>query len=239
MKYVIGIIAAILILMVAGCTAPTCYPPNKILGNKCCLDEDNNDVCDYEEQMPAVHEEESATEEPEPEEAEMTEEQEEPQIQQVKMPEAVEPAMPRTLELGKQQIRLGEPRKYLEINKLTAYRTSTDKGMMDDAVITVRNIGQKDLNAIVELFFEGARIEEYEAKVKKEYTIPTLKPGEKYVMKQSLGIRFAEIAETKTMTLSVYEKYIAPRKDLETLEKRFVPKDLFESMEIYTYGLPD
>ncbi|MBU2560697.1 MAG: hypothetical protein KKD17_00205 [Nanoarchaeota archaeon] len=234
MKYVIGIIAAILILMIAGCSAPTCYPPNKILGNKCCLDEDSNDVCDYEEQKPAVQEEEQVAE---PEQAEMTEE--EPQIQQVEVPKVVEPAMPRTLELGKQQIRLGEPRKYLEINKMSAHRTSTDKGLMDYAVITVRNIGQKELDSVVELFFEGARVEEHSTRVKKEYTIPTLKPGEKYVMNQSLGIRFAEINKTKKMTLTAYDKYSAPRKDLETLKKEFVPQDLFESMEIFTYGLPD
>lgn len=233
MKYVIGILAAILILMIAGCSAPTCYPPNKILGNNCCLDEDGNDVCDYEE----TAEEEPEVVEEAPEEVEL--EEEEPQIQQVEMPKTVEPAVPRTLQVGKQDIKLGEPRKYLEINKMTAYRTSRDKGIMDYMIFTVRNIGQAPMSSEVELLFEGARVEDHSTKVKKAYTVPELKPGEKYVFNQSLGIRYAEIDKTKKMTMTLYPRFVAPRDAIDTLKKEFVPQDLFETMEIFTYGLPE
>jgi hypothetical protein len=165
------------------------------------------------------------------------EEEEEPQIQEVEMPE---PAPIQTgLVEGKQDMRLGESREYLQINKLSAFRTSVDKGLMDYMIFTVRNPGNKDLNGVVELFFEGARVNERETRVKKEYTIPTLEPGEKYVLKQSLGIRFAGINKTKTMTMSVYDKYIAPREDLGKVKKEFIPTDYMESMEIFYYGLPE
>jgi len=240
-KILIFAIVALSMVLLAGCAAPTCYPPNKILGNKCCIDDDDNDVCDYEEGAVA---DKTVVEDTEADDGEGDDAyepsapvKEEPQIQKIKAPE---PAPIKTsIELGKQEIKLGEPRKYLEINQLSAYRTSRDKGMMDYLVLTVRNIGDSTLNAEVELLFEGARIEEHATRVKKEYTIPALKPGEKYVMNTSLGIRFGEIEKEKKMTLSVYEKYTAPKKDLQVLVKDFIPTDYMESMEIYTYGLPD
>ena len=79
-------------------------------------------------------------------------------------------------------------------------------------VYTVRNIGQADLNPIVELLLEGARLEGYQVRVLKEYTIPTLKPGEKIVLNQSLGIYFADINKTKLLTLAIYEKFKAGKK---------------------------
>jgi hypothetical protein len=122
---------------------------------------------------------------------------------------------------------------------MSAFRTSRDKGLMDWMVFTVRNIGETNLNPVVELLFEGARVEEYTARVKKEYILQPLKPGEKIVINQSMGIRFAEINKTKEMTLSVYERFSAPREDIEVLEKAFVPTDYMESMEVYTYGPPE
>jgi hypothetical protein len=238
------ICVAMLLLLLGGCAAPTCYPPNKIIGSSCCLDADDNGVCDLdeevseeediaEEEVEEVEEEVEVAEE-EPEEVEM---EEEPQIQDVEMPEP-EPIVT-GLQLGKQDMKLGEQRDYLQINKLSAYRTSRDKGIMNYMVFTVRNVGQTKLNPIVDLMFEGARVEEHEARVIKEYVIQPLEPGEKMVINQSLGIRFSEIEETKKITLRVYEKYIAPREDLEVLNKEFIPTDYMDSMEIYTYGLPD
>ncbi len=239
MKAAISIIICILIMMVAGCEAPTCYPPNKIIGNKCCLDENHNEICDYEEETLAEEAEEEIEEQAEmvEDELEDAEEREEPQIQQVEMPEPA--PIPTGLVEGKQDMRPGESRDYLTLHKMSAFRTSRDKGMMDYMVITVRNPSQKKLNAIVELFFEGARLNEYETRVKKEYTIPELDPGEKYVLNQSLGIRFAKINESKSMTLKVYEKYVAPREDLGEVKRTFVPTDYMESMDIYYYGRPE
>jgi hypothetical protein len=231
-RLLIGILL-ILALLAAGCSAPTCYPPNKILDNKCCLDDDSNKVCDYEEGKMATQPEAPA-EVP----AEVApEETPEPQITKVKLPEPAK--IPTGLQLGKQEIKLGEPRKYLEINQLSSFKTSNDRGLMDYMVYTVRNIDQKDLTLVVELMFEGARVEEYTARVKKEYFLPVLKAGEKLVMNQSLGIRFSEVDEAKDMTLTVYERYSAPKTDLEVLKKTIVPSDYFVDDEVHTYGLPE
>jgi hypothetical protein len=242
-KMILIAILTVLALLVAGCTAPTCYPPNKIIDNKCCVDDDDNSVCDYEEQTAKKDVTQTTTTVDEEDEEDDTvvmaadEEDDEPQIQKVTAPK---PAPIKTgLQLGVQDMRLGEKRQYLEINQLSAYRTSRDKGLMDFMVLTVRNIGNKKLNAEVELYFEGARVEEHTARIKKTYTIPELEPNEKYVMNKSLGIRFDKIDQTKKMTLSVYEKFVAPKDELDVLKKEFVPTDYMESMEIFTYGLPE
>ncbi len=248
MKYLIGIILAILILMVAGCSAPTCYPPNKIIGNNCCQDANDNEVCDYDEstitdEEPAVMEEQE-TPDVEYQAAEDTE----PQIQEIEMPEPkpveapVDPLTP-----GKYQIKLGEPKEYIQINKITSYRTSRDKGMVDEITFTVRNIGSKTLNPVVDLHYDGTgvnymdeeRVPEYETQVDKEYFLQKLEPGEKLVVMKSVGIRFQGIETKKRVSVDVYERYVSPKKDLGTDKEEFVPTDLFESMKIYTYGLPE
>ena len=246
-KIYVSALLVVLILFLAGCEAPTCYPPNKILDNKCCIDDDDNDICDYEAQLAAEAEEaEKETEEQEeealeaPEEAEMEKETEEQaETLETDEPEAEPEPIQTGLVLGKQKMKFGEKKEYLEIHKLSAYRISRDKGMMDYMIYTVRNIGDKKLNPVVELYFEGARVGEQEVRVRKEYVLEPLEPGEKHVIKKSLGIRFSGIDETKEIELSVYEQFIAPRDDLKVLRKEFVPTDLFESMEIYTYGLPE
>lgn len=245
MKYIIGTLMIILLMAVAGCTAPTCYPPNKIIGNNCCQDSDDNDVCDYDEQT-EEEEEPVATVDETPEEVEM-EEEEEPQIQQVEMPEpepveAVDP-----LEPGKYEIKFGEPKQYIEINEIKTYRTSRDKGIVDEITFTVRNLGAKTLNPVVDLHYDGAgvnymdteRVPEYEIRVDKEYTLQKIEPGEKLVVKKSVGIRYQSIETRKEITLDVYERFVSPKKDLGTDSQTFVPVDLFETMEIYTYGPPE
>jgi hypothetical protein len=245
MRKIIIAIIALLLLVLAGCAAPTCYPPNKILGNKCCLDSNNNEKCDFEEGAAQTAEEtepvvkETVTEIPQ----ETTEETTEPVLPtQTERQQAVAPApKPATdeIQLGKQKMNSLDPHQYLQINKLEAYRTSTDKGMMDYMVYTVRNIGPSDLDAMVELYFEGARLEEHQIRILKEYRIPVLKAGEKIVIQQSLGIYFADINATKKITMSIYKRLEGPRKDLEVLKKEFVPKTLFPTMEIFTYGKPE
>jgi hypothetical protein len=230
-----GVILSLLILLLAGCSAPTCYPPNKILGNKCCLDEDSNSVCDYEEQGPAAPAEEA----PEETETAPAEETPEPQIQQVVTPKPAPEPVATEEEYGKMPIGLGEPKKYLTIDDMSTFKISRDKALMDYMVFTVRNIGEAPLNPVVELLVEGARVEEYTARVKKEYFLETLKPGEKLVVYQSLGIKLGDINKTKEMTMTVYERYSAPRKELETLKKQFEVTDYLVDDEIHTYGLPE
>ena len=43
MKRILPILA-ILLIFLAGCAAPKCYPPNEIIDNRCGLDENDNDV---------------------------------------------------------------------------------------------------------------------------------------------------------------------------------------------------
>jgi hypothetical protein len=234
-KLLIGILLVISLMLLAGCSAPTCYPPNKILDNKCCIDDDDNTVCDYEEGNKAKQPETPVEETPA--ETAPAEETPEPQIQKVKIPEPAQ--IPTGLQLGKQQIKMGESRKYIEINQMSTTRTSRDKGIMNFIVFTVRNTGETKLNPVVELLFEGARVEEYTARVRKEYVLQALNPGEKLVINQSMGIRFANINLTKEITMAVYERYSAPRKDLEVLKKTFIPTDYMASMEIFTFGPED
>ncbi len=246
----IGMILLVVVLMVAGCSAPTCYPPNKILDNKCCIDSDDNSVCDYEEIT--VASDDTGTEKistpvktPTKKTPTQTEtytvdddsDDKNPQIQTVDVPK---PAPIKTgYQFGVQDIKLGESQKALEINKLSAYRSSRDKAVMNWMIFTVRNRGDKDLNAIVELLFDGATVQGTVVNVKKEYNIPVLKPGEKYVLNQSLGIRVIKINETKEMELSVYEKYVSPRKNLELITKTVIPTDYMDNLEIFTFGPED
>ncbi len=240
-KICASVLLVVMIIFLAGCEAPKCYPPNKIIDNKCCIDDDSNGVCDIEE----THQEEAAQETVQEQPAV----QEEVQQPEVAEEEAVAEETPEAagLEPGKYDIRIGEPKKYLEINELKSYRTSRDKGMLDEMTFTVRNIGTQTLNPVVELFFDGSgmnyideeRVPEYDVRVGKEYTLDAIKPGEKRVIKKSLGIRFQGIDNKKTLTLTIYDRFTAPRKDLEVLKKEFVPQDLFKTMDIYTYGMPD
>ncbi len=222
-------ILAIMILALAGCNKPTCYPPNKIIGNNCCIDDNDNNECDY-------HEEQEQKEEPVKEEPVVETqpiEKEEPK------PVVTTETKPAIQTLGKSKIVLGEPKRYIEINKLSAFRTSRDKGVVDYMLFTVRNLGTKKLNPVVELLFEGARYEEHQVRIKKEYFLQPLEPGEKMVMNQSMGVYFEGINLTKKINLAVYERYAAPRDDLGTEEKAFIPMDYMDSLEIYTFGLPE
>ena len=247
------VLLIVLAILLTGCEAPVCYPPNKIIGNKCCIDDNDNGACDIEEAQEAPEEsKEQAVKEKEPvpeateEDAPEKTEKEEAPKENIELEQETEPEAT-GLEPGKYKIKIGEPKKYLEINELTAYRTSRNKGMLDEMTFTVRNIGSKTLNPVVELLFDGSgmsyieeeRVPEYDLRVGKEYMLDPIEPGEKLIVKKSLGIRFQGIDNKKKLSLTVYERYSAPREDLEIIKKEFVPQDLFESMEIYTYGLPE
>ncbi|MFH1063878.1 MAG: hypothetical protein V1729_02240 [Candidatus Woesearchaeota archaeon] len=236
MRNTICTMIAILVLLIAGCAAPTCYPPSKIIGKACCLDEDDNSVCDYEEQSAETEETVEMQAAPEEELAD------EP-AQEVKETEvAVEaPAEDTKLKyvFGKQDMILGEPRTYLEVNKMLAYRNSRDRGMFEYMIITIRNPGKTTITPTVEMIFENARIEEATSTALKEFKFDALKPGEKLVVKQNLGIKFDLINKSRSVTLSMYNRLSSPRVDLGKLEFNVVPTDYMESMEIFTYGLPE
>ena len=52
-RYFVGVVGVfvLLVMLVAGCAQTlVCAPPNSIIGSKCCLDADDNSVCDAEEE---------------------------------------------------------------------------------------------------------------------------------------------------------------------------------------------
>lgn len=219
------------ILIMSGCAAPQCYPPNEIIGNKCCMDSDGNGVCDMDEEI---------VEEPEPVAAPepVTEPEPEPQIQQVAAKQA-EPAEEEEFEYGKvMKMKIGETRQYITIDDWNFYRSSTDKGEMVWMIFTVKNIGKKTITPNVDLLFEGARTNEADTSVGKDYTIETLEPGEKITFKQSMGIRFAQIDKKKKITMRIYDRFSAPREYLYELVKEFTPSQEMDSLEIYIHGPP-
>lgn len=244
MKWKTPAIASILMLaiLIAGCAAPVCYPPNKIIGNKCCIDDNDNNVCDADE-APEAEEAEEEQEAEEQQEATPVEEEEDAEEEEAE-PEEEEEAT--GLEPGKYDMKLGEPKRYLEINKISAYRSSRDKGVIDEIVFTVRNIGDSIFSPTADLHFDGTgvdfteqdRVPEYELKVDHEFDLQELDPGEKLIVRKYLGIRFQDIDDDKTIRMSVYDRYKAPREDLAEVETEIVPQELFDSMEIYTYGPP-
>jgi hypothetical protein len=224
------VILAVIALLLAGCSAPQCYPPNKIVDNKCCVDDDSNSVCDMDEPQPA-EEEPQVEVQPEP----VVEE--EPQIHKLETPktETVEIG----LQIGKQMMKQYEKRDYIELNDFTMYRSSTDKAIMDFMVYTVRNPGEVTINPVVEILFEKARLDEHQSTVKKEYVLDPLKPGEKIVINQSIGVVFAKINETKEIHMRVYERLSAPVEEFGTVDKTFVPFKKLTSMEIFIHGLTE
>ncbi|MFC1722685.1 hypothetical protein ACFL0V_00955 [Nanoarchaeota archaeon] len=65
---VLCLIVCASLLFVVGCTPQIkCEAPSKIIGNKCCVDMNDNNVCDSEEEIPEVEVEEEPEPEPEPE----------------------------------------------------------------------------------------------------------------------------------------------------------------------------
>jgi len=228
-RLMIGIIFSVMILILVGCQAPSCYPPNKIIGKNCCMDDNANGQCDYDEpkEQAQTEKETPAVEEQAPVETEKPKIVTKPAIEE-------KPAV----QFGKSKIETWEPKKYLTLDKLSAYRTSRDRALLDYMEITVRNIGAKKLNPVVEILFEGARYEEHVVRIKKEYILEPIAPGEKLFLNQSLGISLEGINLTKKLTVSVYERYSAPREDLEVMTKNIVPQEYMESLEIFTYGPP-
>ena len=133
----------------------------------------------------------------------------------------------------------GEPHKFIQISDMKAYRSSRDRGTLDYFILTVRNVGMKDITPKVKLFFETARLSNSDVRLEKEYMMPTLKPGEKYVTRQQLGITFSKINVTKTMTLTLLDRYDSTQTAVEILEKEFIPTDYMDDLTVYTFGPPE
>ena len=237
MKKLAIIALLISVMLIAGCASQIkCSEPNTVIGNECCLDDNDNDQCDNSEEElepePAEQVEKKvvrAVPEPEPEP--------EPQIRQVYTEPTPAIDLINPTEPGIYKMRQGESRKWVEINEIFAYRTSRDKGYMDYMIYTVRNHGTKKAKFKVNMMFEyGLNSMGADARVGKEYTIAQLEPGEKAIMKQSLGIYFKGIEELKTMEMNIYDPFVVPKEDLDTLTKTFTPTKYFPDMETHTYG---
>ncbi|HII71178.1 TPA: hypothetical protein HA265_00295 [Candidatus Woesearchaeota archaeon] len=275
MKRVVLVAILISVLVALSACAPQieCKSPNKVIGKECCLDADDDDVCDSDDSSELKAEKTVkrtvAAEEPESsDESDVSDDSPEQEYEyEASEGSDDDPAIdssyndkpsvtgsavadssskespylpPGSLEPGVYKMNPGETRDWLTINKLFGYRTSRDKGYMDYMIYTVRNHGATKKSYEVEFMFrDGLTKAGTEAMIGKKYTIQDLKPGEKIVMKQSLGIFFPKIEEIKTIELSVYDPRAVPREDFDTMKKSFTPTDIFPDMEIHSYGLED
>ncbi len=237
MKYFIFSILLIF-LLIAGCTPQlVCESPSSVIDDRCCLDENDNNVCDSDES--------ELIQEPkillEPVEPELSEPVKEPVLEpQLKTPptttEVVKEVEPQ-LKAGTFNIAPGESRKYIELNDLEMHRYSTNKIMLDYLWYTVRNIGGKTLNPEVRIRAEGIRQtnQESDGTSSREFTyiLDSLDPGEKQVIKLALDIRFGQINKSRDFTLEVYERFVAPKEVKDKDVYNFVPYDELESTEIW------
>lgn len=231
----------VLSMVLVGC-APSivCEQPSRMIGDRCCLDEDGNGVCDSMD----VREEaavEAPVEEDITEPGPVVEAAPEPEpVKAVTKPapvkEVKEPVTPAELKAGKFDIQFGEPKKYVEINKLEMHRYSNDKVMFDTMWYTVRNVGTKKLNPEVRIRAEGVRTGDSEyssSSVERTYILEPLLPGEKEVIELSMGLRYGGMNLTKTLTIDVFERYTAPKESIGKTVKEFKPINELESMDIW------
>ncbi|MFC1723690.1 hypothetical protein ACFL0V_06115, partial [Nanoarchaeota archaeon] len=133
MKFFILLLIAVLI---AGCTPQiSCQDPATLIGNRCCLDSNSNKICDNDEDLP----EPEVVSEPEVEVEPELEVEPEVELE----PEVVpEPKVEEPIETGPKEgtfkIKLGEPKKFIEILDLETHRYSADKVMLDEIWYVVR-----------------------------------------------------------------------------------------------------
>ncbi len=246
-------------MLLVGCAQNiTCAEPNKIINKECCLDEDGDDVCDYDQV-----EIDSKTQNSEPT-IDRTYNQAETDYRATPTPEP-EPTIDRSYttkpvqytgepsqaieeqedyspnyQEGISDIRLSEPKQWVQIHKLSSYRSSRDKGQMEWMYYTVRNLGTKPMKLGVDLMFQyGITPSGTQSPIGKEYTIEELEPGEKITINQSLGMYFEGVEETKTITLDVYNRFTYPKEDLQIIKKSFKPVDIMDTLEIMQYGRDD
>ena len=225
-------------ILVVGCApAIQCEAPSKIIGNRCCLDQNDNDICDSTDDIDL---EEEPVVEPVPEKVETAPEPEPETVPEKVVtkpaPKLSAPKEPVELKAGKFDIKFGEPKKYVEINKLEMHRYSNDKVMFDTMWYTVRNVGVKKLSPEVRIRAEGVRTgdSEYSSSgVERTYILEPLLPGEKQVIELSMGLRYGQMNKTRSLTIDVFERYVAPKTSVGKVVKDFKPVDELESMEIW------
>ena len=128
---------------------------------------------------------------------------------------------------------LSDPRQYLSLsNDLDLKRISTDRGEFRSLTFTVRNLNDEPINVEVQALFLGFEVSGKPAKVEKQFDIPQIPPGFKFMKKFPQTIYFEDIEETKTIELYLTEKYTDPSTITQTVKRNFVPYDEMESLEI-------
>ncbi|NQU78687.1 hypothetical protein HQ545_02870 [Candidatus Woesearchaeota archaeon] len=237
-------ITVLALLMLAGCQQNLCYPPNEIIGNKCCVDEDGTGVCDFDEiesEEPDEKDDTGAQDTETQEQNEMgADANDDSELEIDEKIEEVEIDDTQTIEnVEEKEPEQPTPGTYLSIDDIVMYRISRDKGMVDVMTYTVNNLGSETIEPVVEFSFDKGRIGESDVKVEKEYLLSPLKPGEQRTITKSMGVKFSGINQTKDIKMSIYHKFSAPRKNLEVIEMKVIPIDYMESLEIFPYGLPE
>jgi len=128
---------------------------------------------------------------------------------------------------------MSDPRLYLSIgDEVDVKRISNDKGELRSIEFTVRNIDDEPIDVEVRALFFGFEQDGLPSKVEKEFDIPQLPPGFKFTKKFAQTVYFEEIEKSKTIDMTVKEKFRDPSRISQTAKKSFVPYDEFESLEI-------
>ncbi len=252
------VIAAFVLLVVftvfvAGCAPKMhCEAPAKVIGDSCCLDGNDNGVCDSYEPAPAktpvVSDSASEQAVDQGSEDKVPEESLGSDVSQNSGADTASVKAPAEdsltdknadseseLKAGVFKIKFGEPKKYVDVLKLDAHRYSADKVMLDDIWYVVRNVGDKTLNPEVRIRAEGVRVNDYEDSYSsKEFTydLDPLEPGEKEIINLLTDLRYSQMNKTRTLTISVYERFVAPKEELGETVYEFRPVDELESMDI-------
>ena len=237
----ITILLLVLVLLMGCTTVVYCEQPNKVIGDSCCMDKNDNKICDGKEKTSVK------TVEPKTDakitantttKSTQTQKTTSPTTQKTEIKKTTTETKTEITELkkGKYDIQPGEPARYLEIKKMEIRRYSRDKGIIDKMSFIVRNVGAKAFSPTVVFTFDKGITSSGEGIIEQKYDFYELKPGEKIVEIRPMGVRFKEINTTKKITMQIYDRYVAPRADKETMEYQFNPWDVMESHEVDQWG---
>lgn len=137
-----------------------------------------------------------------------------------------------SMQKGISEISYDEPHEYLDITDMKFTRTSRDKAELKELTLTFRNIEYQPIKGIVIMTFEDVYVEDHKVTAEKEFELPEVKPGMKFVKVFPVGVYYHSLGDKKEISLSFYKKYETPRKYVGEKSLSIVPIDLLGSMEM-------
>jgi len=231
------LIVLFLALFVTGCTQQVgeCSVQADCSAQDDCEVHCVDNACDYE---CAEVEEEPEVEvlAPDPVVDESTEYVVEPVEEVVEEPEYTEAELKRFAKKNLFPLEISDPRRYLSINSdIDVEKKSRDKGELRSLEFTVRNIGDEPIDVEIKALMFGFQVDGRNAKVEKDFDMPTIPPGFKYTKKYPQTIYFGDIEEEKTIELYLKEKYRDPSQISDKVIFEFMPYDKFKNpTDIFT-----